>query len=90
MEQNINEEMIDTTDCLEAVSVMKGMKNFLFWLLLLALLASQGVFWLNWFGLINNAGCPAGGQAAVSCVSGGQGDTQPKRQQRRCRWPRPM
>lgn len=73
MEQNINQEMIDTTDCLEAVSVMKGMKNFLFWLLLLALLASQGVFWLNWFGLIDNAGCPAGGQAAVSCVSGGQG-----------------
>ena len=73
MEQNINQEMIDTTDCLEAVSVMKGTKNLLFWLLLLSLLAVQGVFWLNRLGLIDKSNCPSclTGQADVFCLPQG-------------------
>jgi len=76
MEQNINQEMIDTTDCLEAVSVMKGMKNLFFWLLLLSLLASQGVFWLNRLGLIDSVDCPTclRGQQAASVPSVGNRD----------------
>ena len=59
MEPNINQEMIDTTDSLEAVSVMKGMKNFLFWLLVLALVASQVLFWMDQLGLVDKSGALA-------------------------------
>jgi hypothetical protein len=38
--------MIDITDCLEAVSVFRGWKNFFFLILLICLLLSQMSFWL--------------------------------------------
>ena len=57
MEQNLNQGMIDTTDSLEAVSVMKGMKNFLFWVLLASLLISQAIFWMDRLGLIEKSDC---------------------------------
>lgn len=59
MEPNANQEMIDTTDSLEAVSVMKGMKNFLFWVLLAALVMSQAIFWMDRIGLIETSEPPA-------------------------------
>jgi len=72
MEPNINQEMIDTTDSLEAVSVMKGMKNFLFWLLVLALVASQVLFWMDQLGLVDKSGgvgcATAGASALPACV----------------------
>jgi len=43
--------LVDTTDCLEAVSVIKCWKNLLFIIILLGLLLLQGSFWmvnLNW------------------------------------------
>ncbi len=55
MEPNATQEMIDTTDSLEAVSVMKGMKNFVFWVLLAALVVLQIVFWMHRGGLIDPA-----------------------------------
>ncbi len=38
--------LVDTTDCLEAVSVIRCWKNFLFIIILLALLLLQGSFWI--------------------------------------------
>lgn len=38
--------LVDTTDCLEAVSVMRCWKNFLFIIIVLALLLLQGTFWI--------------------------------------------
>jgi hypothetical protein len=38
--------LVDTTDCLEAVSVIKCWKNFIFIVVLLALLLLQGLFWM--------------------------------------------
>lgn len=68
MEQNVNQEMIDTTDSLEAVTVMKGMKNLLFFVLLAAMLVSQAMFWMNRLGRIEKSGCSvcaSGGSAAM-------------------------
>jgi hypothetical protein len=39
-------DLIDTTDCLEAISVFRGWKNFLFFIIFLALLLLQTSFWL--------------------------------------------
>ena len=38
--------LIDTTDCLEAIGVFRGWKNFLFVILILCLLLLQASFWL--------------------------------------------
>jgi hypothetical protein len=68
MEQNVNQEMIDTTDSLEAITVMKGMKNFLFFGLLMAMLVSQAMFWMDRLGRIEKSDCTAcssRGSAAV-------------------------
>jgi len=67
MEPNVTQEMIDTTDSLEAVSVMKGMKNFLFWVLLAALAVLQIIFWMNRGGLIDKT--PQAVQSAEPAVS---------------------
>ncbi len=45
--------LVDTTDCLEAVSVIRCWKNFLFIIILLALLFVQGSFWLVNFKLFS-------------------------------------
>ena len=44
--------MIDITDCLEAVSVFRGWKNFFFVVILLCLLLSQAAFWVIDQGII--------------------------------------
>lgn len=51
-------DMVDTTDCLEAVGVIREWKNFLFILLLFCLLALQGSFWLVDSGVVK-ADCDA-------------------------------
>ena len=40
------DNLADTTDCLEAVNVFKGWKNFFFIIVILCLLLLQGSFWL--------------------------------------------
>lgn len=45
-EQNENKNLIDTTDCLEAVSVFRGWKNTLFVIVILCMLLLQASFWL--------------------------------------------
>jgi hypothetical protein len=46
LEQEQQKNLIDTTDCLEAVSVFRGWKNFLFIVVILCLLLLQASFWL--------------------------------------------
>jgi len=40
------DNLVDTTDCLEAVNVFKGWKNFFFIIVILCLLLLQASFWL--------------------------------------------
>lgn len=51
-ERNIQTNLIDTTDCLEAVSVLRGWKNFLFVITLICLLLLQAAFWLVTTGAV--------------------------------------
>ena len=51
------QNMIETTDALEAVGACQSMKNFLFTLILIGLVLCQTVFWMNHFDLINKDGC---------------------------------
>lgn len=51
-EQNQQKNLIDTTDCLEAISVFRGWKNFLFIVVILCLLLLQASFWLVNTGLV--------------------------------------
>lgn len=44
--KNNSNNLLDTTDCLEAISVVCEWKNFLFIIILLCLLLSQSIFWL--------------------------------------------
>jgi len=44
--------MIETTDCLEAVGVFRGWKNFFFLVVFICLLLAQGVFWVIDLGLV--------------------------------------
>jgi len=48
-------DIINTTDCLEAVSAFKGAKNFLFMVAFICLLLIQAVFWLDFAGLIDKS-----------------------------------
>jgi len=52
-EQN-QKSLIDTTDCLEAVSVFRGWKNILFFIILCILLLLQISFWLVHLELIQS------------------------------------
>ena len=56
--------LVDTTDCLEAVGVFRGWKNFLFVISLCSLLLLQVSFWLVKIGYVE----PAGDAAAVGAA----------------------
>jgi hypothetical protein len=62
--------LVDTTDCLEAVSAIKFWKNLLFLIILLGLLLVQGSFWVTNLHLVKGdnvvLGPPIGGSAAES------------------------
>jgi hypothetical protein len=58
--------LLDTTDCLEAVGVFKGWKNFLFVIVLLCLLLLQASFLLVDFDCIEIDKQPPGGEPAVT------------------------
>jgi hypothetical protein len=55
-------DIVDTTDCLEAISSFKSMKNFMFLICFLCLLVLQGAFWLNHLGYVEADDCPCAGQ----------------------------
>ena len=52
-DQGGSSNLLDTTDCLEAVGVFKGWKNFLFVILLICILLLQACFWLVELGFIS-------------------------------------
>jgi hypothetical protein len=47
-------KMIETTDCLEAVGVFRGWKNFFFLIVVICLLLSQVAFWLWDLGVVSS------------------------------------
>ena len=55
--------LLDATDCLEAIGVFRGWKNFLFVIIILSLLLSQTCFWL-----VNTGYIPASPEEAKSDV----------------------
>lgn len=62
-------DLIETTDCLEAIGAIRSMKNFLFVILVLCLIIIQAVFWLDQAGRIeklDSAICPLGSKAACA------------------------
>ena len=60
-------DMIGTTDCLEAVSAFKAMKNFLFVVIMVCLLLLQGIFWLDRTGYVEKCPDPCSEAKSVSC-----------------------
>ena len=56
--------LVETTDCLEAVGVCRGWKNFLFVIVALCLLFLQTSFWLVDTGYIKAGGCAEKGVSA--------------------------
>jgi hypothetical protein len=69
MEQEKSKKnLIDTTDCLEAVGVFKGWKNLLFVVILLLLFAIQGSFWVTELGFVKSDSICDGEKTADSAV----------------------
>ena len=60
--------LLDTTDCLEAIGVFRGWKNFFFIIVVLCLLLLQASFWVVNTGRIPAKECP-GSKAAVVGLS---------------------
>lgn len=50
-------DIVDTTDCFEAITAFKGVKNLLFVIILLCLLLLQAAFWANQLGFIDKSDC---------------------------------
>jgi hypothetical protein len=69
-EQDQQKNLIDTTDCLEAISVFRGWKNFLFIVVILCLLLLQASFWLVNTGYVatEQVSCD---KAAATVAAGG-------------------
>ena len=53
-----SKDLLDTTDCLEAVGVFKGWKNFFFMIMVICLLLLQAFFWIVDRGAIKQTGQP--------------------------------
>ncbi len=57
-------DVVDTTDCLEAIGAFKAMKNLFFTVTFICLVVLQGVFWLNYLGYVDASDTPC----RASCV----------------------
>jgi len=66
--------LLDTTDCLEAIGVFRGWKNFFFIIAVLCLLLLQASFWVVNTGCIPAKECP--GNEAVAVGGGLSEDVQ--------------
>ncbi|MBL7215090.1 MAG: hypothetical protein ISS71_05375 [Phycisphaerae bacterium] len=62
-----SQDIVDTTDSLEAIGVCKSMKNFLFLVMLIGLLLPQVIFWLHRVNLIEQKACKACSDQKTSC-----------------------
>jgi hypothetical protein len=64
--------LLDTTDCLEAVGVFKGWKNFLFIIIIICLLLLQICFWLintGWVSVPPDAKMAIAGETPITVLS---------------------
>ncbi len=61
--------MIETTDCLEAVGVFRGWKNFFFLLVVICLLLSQIAFWLIDQGFVKSPALEPAAPTDVTAVA---------------------
>jgi hypothetical protein len=52
--EDTKKDMVNTTDCFEAVSAFKSVKNFLFFVILSSLLVLQGAFWVKEAGFMKD------------------------------------
>ncbi len=68
--QNKPNNLIDTTDCLEALAVFRGWKNFSFVIVILCLLLLQGSFWLVNVGYVKTDQQCTSDSAAVEAEKG--------------------
>ena len=66
--------LLDTTDCLEAVGVFRGWKNFLFIIIILCLLLLQICFWAVNTDYISAKECPGNKAQSNEAVAGGLGE----------------
>jgi len=66
------DNLADTTDCLEAVNVFKGWKNFFFIIVILCLLLLQGSFWLVDTGYVKTGDDTKSGSPAVGTEDAGE------------------
>lgn len=64
-EQDRQKELVNTTDCLEAINVFKFWKNILFILILICLLLLQVCFWVINLGLVSKTQVDEVGVAEV-------------------------
>ncbi|HNY79822.1 MAG: hypothetical protein RBS72_19020 [Sedimentisphaerales bacterium] len=67
--------MIETTDCLEAVGVFRGWKNFFFLLVVICLLLAQACFWLVNLRLVEIPAAPAEPETALEALSAAAAQT---------------
>lgn len=66
-ENSRRNDLVDTTDCLEAVGVFRGWKNGLFIIVIACLLLLQASFWLINLGYVKPEGCK--GESSAVAVS---------------------
>ena len=66
--------LLDTTDCLEAVGVFRGWKNFLFIIIVLCLLLLQICFWVVNTGYIPAKECPGNKAQSNEAAAVGLGE----------------
>ncbi len=70
-----NNDVVETTDSLEAVGVFRGWKNLFFIVMLLCLLLTQAAFWAVNSGLIKTPGVPKPALEASAADSTGTAGT---------------
>ena len=64
--QSGSKDLLDTTDCLEAIGVFKGWKNFFFIIIVLCLLLLQACFWVVDRGCVGSASAEETGTQDVT------------------------
>jgi hypothetical protein len=67
--------MVETTDCLEAVGIFRGWKNFFFLLVVICLVLVQASFWLVNLGVVQIPPAPAAAIAEIEAVSAAAAET---------------
>lgn len=68
-EREKQEQLLDTTDCLEAIGAFKAMKNFLFVIALICLLLLQASFWLVELGYVKMDQCGDGEKISSAYIT---------------------